>query len=279
MVQESDWATIPITLLLYKKGDKGYKMVDIHAHILYGVDDGPATLEESLGLLYQAEKEGLTDIIVTPHGYHPQFDVQREVVIERFQEIKEAAKERNIPINLMLGQEIRIGDSTIDQLESGEAFTLGSSKYVLLELPSSSIPAYTVPIIQGILSLNKVPVIAHPERNKAIAEKPSRLLKLINHGAIAQVTAGSLAGQFGKKIQKQSLQLVDCNLVHTYGSDVHNLKTRPFLFDAGLSYLEKHKRLNAVDIFLENNARIMENGEVIILEPGSPSTKNWWNLF
>ena len=230
-------------------------------------------------LLYQAVKEGITDIIITPHGSHPQFDVKKEIVEERYKIIKEAAKEKNIPLNLTLGQEIRIGDSTIEQVESGEVFTMAASKYVLLELPSSSVPSYTVPIIQGILSLNKVPVIAHPERNRAIAEKPSRLLKLINHGAIAQITAGSLAGHFGKSIQKQSLKLGGCNLGRTCGSDVHNLKTRPFLFDAGLSYLEKHKRLNAVDIFLENNARIMENEEVIILEPGNPTAKSWWNLF
>lgn len=149
----------------------------------------------------------------------------------------------------------------------------------MIELPTANIPAYTVQIIQGILNLDKVPIIAHPERNRAIAEKPSRLLKLINHGALTQITAGSLAGHFGRNIQKLSLQLVDANLVHTYGSDVHHPKTRPFLFDAGLRYLEKHKRLDAVDILLENNARIVENIEVIILEPKELEKSKWWNIF
>ncbi len=253
-------------------------MVDIHAHILPRVDDGPETLVESLGLVYQAVKEGITDIIVTPHAYHPQYNVLKEAVVEKYNNIKEEIAKENLQIKLHLGQEIRIGDSIVEQLREGSALTLAGSKYVLLELPSSNVPNYTIAIIQEILSMGKVPVIAHPERNKAIAEKPSRLLKLINHGAISQITAGSLAGHFGKSIQKTSIQLIDCNLVHTYGSDVHSKKTRPFLFDAGLCYLEKQKKLDTVDIFLENNARIVENKEVILLEPTEPTPKKWWSF-
>ncbi|WP_342560326.1 CpsB/CapC family capsule biosynthesis tyrosine phosphatase [Psychrobacillus sp. FSL W7-1457] len=254
-------------------------MVDIHAHILPGVDDGPTSMVESLGLLHQAEKEGITDIVVTPHAYHPQYNVMKDLVVEKYNNVKEELAKLDLQINLHLGQEIRIGDSIVEQIKEGKALTLANSKYVLLELPSSNVPNYTIAIIQELLSMGKVPVIAHPERNKAIAEKPSRLLKLITHGAISQITAGSLAGHFGKSIQKTSMQLIDCNLIHTYGSDVHSRKTRPFLFDAGLCYLEKHKRQDTVDIFLENNARIIENKEVIILEPiEPPSSKKWWSF-
>ena len=253
-------------------------MVDIHAHILPGVDDGPESMVESLGLLHQAEKEGITDIVVTPHAYHPQYNVKKEVVMESYNAVKEELSKLNLQIKLHLGQEIRIGDSILEQLKEGKALSLANSKYVLIELPSSIVPNYTIAIIQELLSMGKVPVIAHPERNKAIAEKPSRLLKLINHGAISQITAGSLAGHFGRNIQKTSMQLIECNLIHTYGSDVHSRKTRPFLFDAGLCYLEKHKRSETVDIFLENNARIIENKEVILLEPLEPAPKKWWSF-
>ena len=123
------------------------------------------------------------------------------------------------------------------------------------------------------------PIIAHPERNKAIAEKPSRLVELIHQGALSQITAGSLTGHFGRAIQKLSLDLVRANLVHAYGSDVHNLTTRPFLFDEGLCYLEKRKELEAVDIFLENNARILQNMPFIIKEPEEMETAKWWKIF
>ncbi|MFJ8064774.1 tyrosine-protein phosphatase [Psychrobacillus sp. NPDC096426] len=254
-------------------------MIDIHTHILPGVDDGAQTVVESMELIEQAIKEGITDIIATPHADNPHYDVPQNVVLEKIELLNTEMKKNNVFINIHPGQEIRIGQTTIEKLTNGELLTLANSKYVLIELPTGGIPANTIQIIQGILNLDKVPIIAHPERNRAIAEKPSRLLKLINHGALAQITAGSLAGHFGRNIQKQSLQLVEANLVHTYGSDAHHTKTRPFLFDAGLSYLEKHKKLYAVDIFLENNARILENGEVIILEPKDLGKTKWWKIF
>lgn len=253
-------------------------MIDMHAHILPDVDDGPKTMTESIELIELAISEGITDVIATPHVYSPHFDVQRQVVLEKIDLIQKEIKKRNLAIRLHAGQEIRIQDFIIEKLANGEALTLANSKYVLLELPSSGIPAYTVQIVQGILNLNKVPIIAHPERNRAIAEKPSRLERLINHGALSQVTAGSLAGHFGKSVQKLSLQLVEANLVHTYGSDVHNSTTRPFLFNKGLDYLEKHRHHDIVDIFLENNARILSNEELILLEPGTVESKKWWKL-
>jgi len=153
-----------------------------------------------------------------------------------------------------------------------------TSKYVLLELPSSGIPAYTVEVIQGILNLNKVPIIAHPERNRAISQKPERLAKLVNHGALAQITAGSLAGHFGKQVQQLSFRLVEANLIHTYGSDVHNPVTRPFLFEKGLAFLDKRKLQDIADILLENNDRILTNKDFILLEPNELESKKWWKF-
>src|SRR5690606_27765534 len=122
------------------------------------------------------------------------------------------------------------------------------------------------------------PIIAHPERNKGIAEKPERLERLIREGAVAQITASSIAGHFGKSVQKLSTQLVKANLVHTYGSDAHNLSTRPFLFEQGLAFLEKQKLLDSVDLLLENNIRIVENEPLTIYEPDEVKTKKWWNI-
>jgi len=253
-------------------------MIDIHAHILPGVDDGPETLEESIQLVEMAIEEGITDIVVTPHAYSPQFDVPKEKVYEKLNLLIKEINDRNLSIQLHAGQELRIQDVLAHKLEVGEALSLGGSKYVLVELPSGAVPAYTVNIIQQILNLNKVPIIAHPERNRAIAEKPSRLERLINHGALAQVTAGSLSGHFGKGVQKLSLQLVEANLVHCYGSDVHSAKIRPFHFEKGLDFLDKHKHYEIADIFLENNARIISNEDFILLEPSEVGRKRWWNL-
>ncbi|MCZ2258567.1 tyrosine-protein phosphatase [Sporosarcina sp. G11-34] len=253
-------------------------MLDMHAHILPAVDDGPKTLEESIQLIEIAIAEGITDMIATPHAYSPHYDVSKEQVLEKLMALQREVEKRGLSINLHAGQEIRIQDFVPEKLESGEALTLAGSKYMLLELPSSGIPAYTVPVIQAILSMGIVPIIAHPERNRAIAEKPSRLSRLVNHGALAQVTAGSLAGHFGKGVQSLSMHLIEANLIHSYGSDVHNSKTRPALFEKGLDYLDKRKLHNTVDILLENNARILTNENFLLLEPREIAPKKWWQV-
>ncbi|PKC52566.1 hypothetical protein RhiirA1_481212 [Rhizophagus irregularis] len=144
--------------------------------------------------------------------------------------------------------------------------TLAKSRYLLLELPSSTVPLYTIPIIQHLIRLEITPIIAHPERNRSIIERPTILENLIAHGALAQITAGSITGHFGRQIQKRSLQFIHSNLVHTYGSDVHHLTKRPLLFKEGLSYLEKKKLSSKVEIFLENNQRIINNQPLILKE-------------
>lgn len=254
-------------------------MIDIHSHILFDTDDGPTNIENTLQMLNQAVKEGITEIISTSHAFHPQYNAEAEGVKKKLMILQKEIEEQQIPLKIHIGHEVRLRDNVSALLKEEKIHTLANSKYLLLELPSHEIPKYTTHIIRELLSEGIIPIIAHPERNRAIAEKPSRLASLINQGAIAQITAGSLAGYFGKKIQKLSLQLVDTNLVHTYGSDAHNLSNRPFLFDAGLTFLEKNKKLDAVDIFLENNARIIENSQLIILEPEELERKKWWKIF
>lgn len=254
-------------------------IIDMHSHILHGVDDGPITVEESIGLLEQAVKEGITDIIATSHAYHQQFHTSVDEINKQVDYLNSECKKNGIPINIFTGQEIRIGDQTANQLMVGEALGLANSKYVLIELPSQGIPAFTTKVIQQILNQNKIPIIAHPERNRSIVEKPSRLAKLVQNGALAQVTAGSLSGHFGKTIQRTAVQLLDANLVHVYGSDVHNETSRPFLFDKGLDYLDKLKKHEYVDILLENNARILTNKEMILLEPEEIGKAKWWKVF
>lgn len=253
-------------------------MIDIHSHILFGVDDGPKNLYETLEMLQQAVDEGITEIISTSHSFHPQYNVLAKQVIEQIANIQEQLQLNEIPLKIHAGQEVRLVENIVQLLERGEILTLANSNYLLLELPSSTVPNYTRRIINLLQEQGITPIIAHPERNKAIAEKPSRLEILLREGAVAQITAGSLAGHFGSAIQKLSLDLVKANLVHTYGSDAHNVTTRPFLFDEGLNFLEKKKQLDAVDLLLENNMRIIENKKMILFEP-EEIQKKWWKLF
>ena len=254
-------------------------MVDMHTHILYNVDDGADSVETAMSMLQAAVREGITDIIATPHSFHPQYDVPASEVLKQVAYLNSQLNKQGIELTVHTGQEVRLVEDLLEKIAGNEAITLANSKYLLLELPSSTVPKYTKDIVLALQTKGIIPIIAHPERNKAIAERPSKLEELVREGAMAQITAGSLAGHFGKSIQKLSLDLVRANLIHTYGSDAHNLTTRPFLFDAGLAYLEKNKQYLAVEMLLENNARILDNKDFILYEPQPVQTKKWWQIF
>ena len=254
-------------------------MIDIHTHILWAVDDGPKQMEETMQLLKQAVNEGITEIITTSHSFHPQYHVDYETINNQIQLLQYQLTKNSIPLTLHTGHEVRLSDNIISLYKAKQIHTLANSNYILLELPSHTVPYYSINIIRELLTEGLVPIIVHPERNKAIAERPILLERLIREGAMAQITAGSLAGHFGRTIQNLSLDLVKANLVHTYGSDVHNLTSRPFLFDEGLYYLEKKKELDAVEVLLENNFRIIHNSSLIVQEPEEIETTKWWKIF
>lgn len=254
-------------------------MIDTHAHILPGLDDGAETMEQTKRLLEKAVVEQLTGIIATPHAFHPNFKTNLAALNRQLELVNDYIAEEQLPLTIYSGQECRLSEKLPEKLAEQEALTLAGSRYVLLELPSSGIPAYTVPIIQQLIMKNYVPIIAHAERNQGIIEKPERLKKLLLHGAMAQVTAGSVAGSFGKAIQRTAMNLIDANLIHVYGSDVHSLDKRPFLFNEGLDYLEKKNRHDMVDIFLENNERIVLDEYFYVLEPEDIPKGKWWKIF
>lgn len=254
-------------------------MIDMHCHILWNEDDGPTSKAEAMKLIEQAVKEGITKIITTSHSNHPLYDVEYQVVTNKIEILQNELIKNNIPLTLYTGHEVRLSEKIIPLYQTKQIHTLANSHYLLLELPSNTIPNYTKHIIHALLMEGITPIIAHPERNKAIAEKPDRLVQLIQQGALSQITAGSLTGHFGRAIQKLSLDLVRSNLVHVYGSDAHNIITRPFQFQEGLSYLEKKKELEAVDSLLENNARIIQNKPIFINEPEELVMAKWWKIF
>lgn len=250
----------------------------MHSHILWNVDDGPKTIEQAVQLIELAAKEGITRLIVTPHSCHPQFDVNYLTVKNKTELLQQELIKQHIPLTLFTGHEVRLSEKIISLYKTKQLHTLAMSNYLLLELPSHTVPHYTTAVIRTLLAEGITPIIAHPERNKAIIERPAYLERLINEGAKAQITASSLAGYFGRTIQKFSLDLVKANLIHTYGSDVHHETLRPFLFQKGLSYLEKKKELDAVDTLLENNKRIIENKPFINTQPCELNTGKWWAI-
>ncbi|MFC4354196.1 tyrosine-protein phosphatase [Chryseomicrobium palamuruense] len=241
-------------------------MIDMHAHIIWGVDDGPKTFEETQQLIRLAEKEGIEQIVATSHALHPSYHADIEEVKEKLQLLTEWIKSENIQMQVYLGHEIRVTENIMVEIKSQQVATLNNTNYVLIEFPSATVPLFAKEIVKQLVNQGYFPIIAHPERNKLLANQPAKLKELIDLGAYAQVTAGTIAGAFGKDVQKIALRMIDEGLIHCYGSDVHNDSTRDFKFDDGLSYLENKNRQEFVEYLLENNERLLENKVLLKIE-------------
>lgn len=150
-------------------------MIDMYSHILFGVDDGPKDLQQTLDMLQQAVDEGISEMIATSHCLHPQYNVTAEVVLQQISLLQQLLSDHDIPLKLHTGQEVRLVENIVTLYETKEVLPLANSKYMLLELPSNTVPIYAKEIIIRLQEIGIIPIIAHPERNKLIAERPSKL--------------------------------------------------------------------------------------------------------
>ena len=154
-------------------------MIDFHSHIVYDVDDGAESIEDSVQILKLAENAGFKSIILTPHYMENYYEVQKDEIEQRIEVIKEKCKEENININLYQANEIYITNYMTELLQEGIASSINNSKYVLFELPMNEEPANLLEVVYSLLENGKIPIIAHPERYSYIQKEPNKLLDLI----------------------------------------------------------------------------------------------------
>lgn len=254
-------------------------MIDIHNHLLVGVDDGPQSLEETIDLLTQAKEQGITGIVVTPHHLHPRYNNMFSDVDSAINELTSNQQIKDFNIKLYPGQEIRITDKVLEDIDKHQIQGINHSKYLLIELPSNAVPNYTKNLLYEIQTKGFIPVIAHPERNKAIVQDINLLYELINNGALSQITASSLTGELGKNIQKLSIQMIEHNLIHFVASDAHHSERRPF----GLSPLFTTPKLNNMESnisgLLHNNEAMIQNKDVVKGRPIEFKKSKFFGLF
>lgn len=249
-------------------------MIDVHCHILPLVDDGPSSIEHALKLAEQAVEEGITRIVATPHLYHPQFETEDVDVRLTVSEFNVLLNQRNIPITVYPGHEIRLIGELMEELEAGKALPLSGSRYLLIEFPSTGIPSYARQVFAELISDGFVPIVAHPEKNKAIIQNPSLLFELVSNGAISQVTCASLVGKYGKDVQRFAVALLENGLAHLVASDAHHIEKRPFYWKQCEAYLEKVLDEWLFEEIYENNEAVFLN-QMVTINPPNPIEKNW----
>jgi len=245
-------------------------LIDIHCHILPGVDDGAQSLQDSIDMARQAVNEGITGIVASPHHRNRQYVNPKQIIEEKVAELKHALDKEGITLDIFVGQENRIvGELAEDFVNSHDIATVNNNNYILVEFPTNHVPNYSEQLFYELQMQGLIPVVVHPERNTAITEDPDKLYRLIEKGAISQVTAASIAGAFGKKIQKFSLQLLESNLSHVIASDAHNITNRSFKIREAFSVIEKEFGMDYVYL-LQENASLIAEGNMIYREHPEP---------
>lgn len=215
-------------------------MLDLHCHILPGVDDGAQTIDDSIKMAKKAVKQGITHILCTPH-HNRHYQNPKDEVIPAVEELQAVFDDKGIPLTLFEGQEVRIHDQLVQEIKEDRIlFADVYDQYVLIEFPTAEIPHYAETVLYDLRQMDKIPIIVHPERNLGFQEEPNQLLNFLNMGCLAQLTAPSIVGVFGKTVQKLSHQLVENGLVQMVASDAHRLKQRDFYLKEASEYIVKH---------------------------------------
>lgn len=255
-------------------------MIDIHCHILPGMDDGAKAMEDSLSMAEAAVKEGIRSIIATPHHKNGKYDNTKEEIQRKVDELNAALRAAHIDLTVLPGQETRIYGEILEDVERNEILTLNNTgKYLFVELPSNHVPRYTDKLLYDIQVKGMTPVIVHPERNQEIMERPDLLYQLVKNGALTQVTASSVAGYFGKNIKNFSLQLIDANLTHFVSSDAHNISNRSFKLLESYDLIEKKYGTDMVYFFTENAELLAEGSNVYREIPEPVKKKKFLGIF
>lgn len=254
-------------------------MIDIHSHILPGIDDGARNMDESLAMAQRAVQEGIHTIIATPHHKNSMFDNPAAIILEKTQALNRRLEEEKIPLKVLPGQEPAIFGELLKDYELGEVLTLNQTQYVFIELPSGHVPRYTDQLLYELQLKGLVPVIVHPERNQEIIERPELLYNLVKKGSLAQLTASSISGVFGKNISKFCFQLIEANLVHFIASDAHNVRKRTFKMAQAFDMIDSRYGVDMVYLFQENAELLVEGLNVYKEIPQRVKPKKFLGLF
>ena len=204
-------------------------MIDLHCHLLPGIDDGPKSIEESLAMARHAAGAGINNIVATPHITPGRYDNSLASIQPVFDNLKSAIKEKEIPLEISFAAEIRFDPVIIDMVNDDTLPILGEyegERLILLEFPHSHIPPGSEDLIKWLADRGVRVLIAHPERNGSVLANIEKIAPLVKLGCLLQVTAGALTGVFKEAPRKCAVELLKRGWVSIIASDAHNTHAR-----------------------------------------------------
>lgn len=239
-------------------------MVDIHSHILPGVDDGAEDMSEALEMARMAVRCGVTDLAATPHFRGDSFDPERLALVHRrFRRLKNALEQEKIPLKLHLGAEVLCSERTVELAWAERLPTMGDSRYVLCEFYANTSGFRMDEILSGITEAGYHPVVAHPERYEAVQKDPRWALRWFQRGYVIQLDKGSVLGSFGAAPRDAARWLLDRGLVHILSGDAHSAIRRTTDLSALEEWLLERYPREYVSVLLEENpGRLLRGREM-----------------
>jgi protein-tyrosine phosphatase len=252
-------------------------VVDIHSHILSGLDDGARTLDDSIAMLRLAAESGTTDIVATPHA-NTEFTFDPDLIGQKIAELQDAAGplpriHRGCDFHLTL-------ENIQDALANPAKYAINHLSYLLVEFSDLLIPRTTQEIFDRLLGAGLTPIVTHPERNALLHTRLDQLQSWVENGALVQVTAGSLMGGFGRAAKSVATELMNRNLVHFIASDAHDTRYRtPVLRDAYEYVAKTWNPSLAKVLFITAPQAVIEGEEILLLDPEPAPFKNKWYRF
>jgi protein-tyrosine phosphatase len=266
-------------------------MIDLHTHILCGLDDGAKTIEESIEMCRISYHDGVRTIVATPHILPGIYKNNRSTILSKVQELNEAIKKFGVQssefrvrnpnsaicnpqsaFQILPGADVHFSSDLFQDYEREEIVTVNDhGRYLMIEFAFQGIPYQAEEVLFKLLTKGIIPIISHPERNVEIAQKPKRYYEMVRMGCLGQVTAMSLTGDFGSGIKRIAERLLSKRLIHVIASDTHSTQRRPPILSDGVKAAEKIVgKEEARKMVTEYPQAIIEGRKPNVPEPLSP---------
>lgn len=263
-------------------------MIDLHCHLLPGIDDGAPDRAVAVAMARCAAEDGITDVACTPHIYPGLYENHRDGILAEIAAFREVLKEEGVALNLVVGADTHLAPNLIADIRGGRIPTLNDTRYLLFEPPHHVAPPRLEETVFNLLVAGIVPVLTHPERLSWIDTHYEIFERLVDGGALMQITAGSLTGRFGTRPKYWAERMLDEGLVHILATDAHHIDKRPPLLaegrDAAASRVGDEE---ATHLVLTRPRAILDNrppNEMpeplgVIMDDPAPATGFWKRLF
>lgn len=271
----------------HRSGTLSLEMVDIHHHLLPGLDDGSPNIEASLAMARIAVEDGITHIVATPHANNL-YDFDPVAIETRLSALRNELANQHLPLNLASGCDFHLSyDNIQDAITNPRKYTVNGNDYLLVELPDHGLSPHLDEAFYELGLAGMKPILTHPERNPTLQRDPKRLAGWMRIGLLNQVTAGSVLGHMGRQAQRMAHQMLSDRWVHFLATDAHNTGSRPPRMASARDLVAKKYGAEYAERLCTTNPLAVFHGQILpeqaeplhIYEDDTQTNRRWWQIF